>query len=211
VTKQGIKIVFVNYKLKVIPKENKNLFDCLWPSLNEGVRAIHQSRPITTSLEVLYQNVENLCFENKGSLLYVSLKRMCEEHIINELPKLLAPIDDQIEYLKLISIHWQNHCSHMMMICQIFLPLDRGYVLNNPLILSIWDLGLELFKEHVVGNKIVQTRCTSGIITAIRNERDGDIIDRILLKNILSMLYKLEVGFYIFNKTFFTFQFQFKI
>ncbi len=102
-------------------------------------------------------------------------------------------IDDQIEYLKLLNRHWQDHCSKMMMICQIFLPLDRGYVLNNPLILSIWDLSLDLFKNHIISNKTVQNRCVSGILLLIERERNGEIIDRSLVKNLLTMLYKLQV------------------
>jgi cullin-4 len=102
-------------------------------------------------------------------------------------------IDDQIEYLKLLNRHWQDHCSQMMMICQIFLPLDRGYVLNNPLILSIWDLSLDLFKNHIISNKTVQNRCVSGILLLIERERNGEIIDRSLVKNLLTMLYKLQV------------------
>ena len=145
------------------------------------------------SLEILYQYVENLCSEKKANLLYTSLKQLCEEHIKNEVDKLAMPSNDQIEYLKLLNRHWQDHCSQMMMICQIFLPLDRGYVLNNPLILSIWDLSLDLFKNHIISNKTVQVRCVSGLLMLIERERNGELIDRGLVKNLLNMLYKLQV------------------
>ena len=81
----------------------------------------------------------------------------------------------------------------MMMICQIFLPLDRGYVLNNPQVLSIWDLSLDLFKTHIISNRIVQTRCVNGVLNLIEKERNGELIERSLVKNLLSMLYKLQV------------------
>lgn len=106
-------------------------------------------------------------------------------------------MNDQLEYLKLVNSHWQDHCSQMLMICHIFLPLDRGYVLNNPLILSIWDLSLELFKTHIVMNKTVQTRCVSGLLALIDRERSGELIDRGLVKNLLNMLYKLQVWSFI--------------
>jgi cullin 4 len=102
-------------------------------------------------------------------------------------------MDNQIEYLKLLNRHWQDHCSQMMMICQIFLPLDRGYVLNNPLILSIWDLSLDLFKNHIISNRTVQQRCVNGILLLIERERHSELIDRSLVKNLLTMLYKLQV------------------
>ena len=107
-----------------------------------------------------------------------------------------TPMNDHFEYLKLLNRHWQEHCSQMMMICQIFLPLDRGYVLNNPLILSIWDLSLDLFKNHIISNKTVQVRCVNGVLMLIERERNGELIDRGLVKNLLNMLYKLQVIFF---------------
>jgi cullin 4 len=218
------------------PKALEDLFNKHWPYIEEAVKAIHNSRPVSMSLEILYQFVENLCAEKKSNLLYTSLKQLCEEHIKSELPKLTiypflflnfniccfccycclirylnslfdsssfsfsfgvcTPIDDQCEYLKLLNRHWEDHCSQMMMICQIFLPLDRGYVLNNPLILSIWDLSLELFKTHIISNRLVQTRCVNGLLFLIDHERNGELIDRSLVKSLLNMLYKLQVNFY---------------
>lgn len=188
--------------LKATPKSTEDSFNRLWPCLENAVKAIHTSKPISMSLEILYQNVENICFEKKSSVAYQQLKQLCEEHISNELPKLTMQMDDQLSYLKLLNNHWQMHCSQMMMICQIFLPLDRGYVLNNPLILSIWDLSLELFKTHIVMNKTVQARCISGLLVLIEQERNGELIERSLVKNLLTMLYKLQLYQTIFEVEF---------
>lgn len=80
------------------------------------------------------------------------------------------------------------------MICQIFLPLDRGYVLNNASILSIWDLSLDIFKANIINNRVVQSRCVNGILMIIERERNGELIDRSLVQNLLNMLQKLQVG-----------------
>jgi cullin-4 len=82
----------------------------------------------------------------------------------------------------------------MAMICQIFLPIDRGYVLNNPSVISIWDLGLDLFKNHLILSKKVRKRCVSGLLMQIDQERSGEIVDRSLIKSLLNMLYKLKVS-----------------
>jgi cullin-4 len=145
------------------------------------------------SLEILYQYVETLCAERKSNQLYNSLRDLCEEHIKSRIGRLIEPVYDFFEYLKLLNRHWQDHCSQMMMICQIFLPLDRGYVLNNPLILSIWDLSLDQFKTHIVSNKTIQNRCINGLLMLIEKERNGELIERSLVKNLLNMLYKLQV------------------
>jgi cullin-4 len=177
-----------------MPNKAEESFNKLWASLEEAVRAIHNSRPVSMSLEILYKNVENICSEDKSSRLYLALKLLCEEHIRNEVPKLTTDMNDQLEYLRLLNVNWQGYCSQMNMICQIFLPLDRGYVLNNPLILSIWDLSLDLYKNNVISNKTIQTRCISGLLMLIDRERSGELIDRGLIKNLLSMLYKLQVS-----------------
>ena len=70
------------------PKSTEDNFKKLWPLLNEAVNAIHLSKPVSISLEILYRHVENLCSEKKANLLYESLKQLCEEHIKSELPKL---------------------------------------------------------------------------------------------------------------------------
>lgn len=206
------------------PRPVEDTFSVLWKSLDDAVRAIHERRPVSMSLEILYKNVEYLCAEKQANVLYSSLKQLCEEHIQVEVPKLtiypfsklnnlysiklkysvlsltqlkffwiFTEINDQIEYLKLLNSHWQDHCSQMSMICQIFLPLDRGYVLNNPLILSIWDLSLDLFKQHIITNPVIQSRCVNGLLMLIERERNGELVDRGLVKNLLNMLYKLQV------------------
>ncbi len=70
------------------PVSPEDSFNKLWPHLEEAVKAIHNSKPISMSLEILYQNVENLCSDKKSNIAYSSLKQLCESHIKQELPKL---------------------------------------------------------------------------------------------------------------------------
>ena len=67
-------------------------------------------------------------------------------------------------------------------------------MLNNPSILSIWDLSLEIFKANIINNRMVQTRCVNGILMIIERERNGELIDRSLVQNLLNMLQKLQVS-----------------
>ena len=56
------------------------------------------------------------------------------------------------------------------------------------------DLGLELFRIHIVTNSMVQSRTITGILDLIEKERNGDAVDRQLLKSLLRMLYDLQVS-----------------
>jgi len=55
------------------------------------------------------------------------------------------------------------------------------------------DLGLELFRIHIVTNSVVQSRTIAGILELIERERNGEAVDRQLLKSLLRMLSDLQV------------------
>ncbi|XP_045139816.1 cullin-4A isoform X3 [Echinops telfairi] len=98
----------------------------------------------------------------------------------------------------------ENLCSHkvsptlykqlrQIMIRSIFLFLDRTYVLQNSMLPSIWDMGLELFRNHIISDKMVQSKTIDGILLLIERERNGEAVDRSLLRSLLSMLSDLQV------------------
>ena len=55
------------------------------------------------------------------------------------------------------------------------------------------DMGLELFRAHIISHSVVQNRTVDGILMLIEKERHGEIIDRQLLKSLLKMLSDLQV------------------
>ncbi|KAB0405269.1 hypothetical protein E2I00_017656 [Balaenoptera physalus] len=77
----------------------------------------------------------------------------------------------------------------MIMIRSIFLFLDRTYVLQNSVLPSIWDMGLELFRNHIISDKMVQTKTIHGILLLTKRERSGEAVDR----SLLGMLSDLQV------------------
>uniref|UniRef100_A0A2I3GFL1 Cullin 4B n=1 Tax=Nomascus leucogenys TaxID=61853 RepID=A0A2I3GFL1_NOMLE len=167
------KLVIKNFKDK--PKLPENYTDETWQKLKEAVEAIQNSTSIKYNLEELYQAVENLCSYKISANLYKQLRQICEDHI------------------KKIDRCWQNHCRQMIMIRSIFLFLDRTYVLQNSMLPSIWDMGLELFRAHIISDQKVQNKTIDGILLLIERERNGEAIDRSLLRSLLSMLSDLQI------------------
>lgn len=55
------------------------------------------------------------------------------------------------------------------------------------------DTGLELFRTHIVSDGAVQKRAVDGILEQIELERNGETIDRSLLRSLLGMLSDLQV------------------
>ncbi|KAF1384935.1 hypothetical protein EPR50_G00106120 [Perca flavescens] len=100
---------------------------------------------------------------------------------------------DSVLFLKKIDKCWQDHCRQMIMIRSIFLFLDRTYVLQNSMLPSIWDMGLELFRFYIISDLKVQSKTIDGILLLIERERNGEAIDRSLLRSLLSMLSDLQI------------------
>lgn len=91
-----------------------------------------------------------------------------------------------------------------MLILASLLDLDhvliRGIwdlVLNNllsSLCFHFRDMGLELFRTHIISDQKVQNKTIDGILLLIERERNGEAIDRSLLRSLLSMLSDLQVS-----------------
>ncbi|XP_060105716.1 cullin-4B isoform X2 [Heteronotia binoei] len=185
------KLVIKNFKDK--PKLPENYTDETWQKLKEAVEAIQNSTSIKYNLEELYQAVENLCSYKISANLYKQLRQICEDHIKAQIHQFREYPFDYVLFLKKIDKCWQDHCRQMIMIRSIFLFLDRTYVLQNSMLPSIWDMGLELFRTHIISDQKVQNKTIDGILLLIERERNGEAIDRSLLRSLLSMLSDLQI------------------
>ncbi|TRY97962.1 hypothetical protein DNTS_000291 [Danionella cerebrum] len=170
------KLVIKNFREK--PKLPENYTNETWQKLKEAVEAIQNSTSIKYNLEELYQAVENLCSHKISAKLYKQLRVVCEDHI-------KAQIEQFREY--------PFPCYIFIMIRSIFLFLDRTYVLQNSMLPSIWDMGLELFRFYIISDLKVQSKTIDGILLLIEQERSGEAVDRSLLRSLLSMLSDLQI------------------
>ncbi|XP_030620491.1 cullin-4B [Chanos chanos] len=185
------KLVIKNFKEK--PKLPENYTHETWQKLKEAVEAIQNSTSIRYNLEELYQAVENLCSHKISAKLYKQLRVVCEDHIKAQIDQFREDALDSVLFLKKIDKCWQDHCRQMIMIRSIFLFLDRTYVLQNSMLPSIWDMGLELFRFYIISDLKVQSKTIDGILLLIERERSGEAIDRSLLRSLLSMLSDLQI------------------
>uniref|UniRef100_A0A671KIA7 Cullin-4A n=1 Tax=Sinocyclocheilus anshuiensis TaxID=1608454 RepID=A0A671KIA7_9TELE len=178
------------------PKLTDSYTEDTWMKLRDAVSAIQNSTSIKYNLEELYQAVENLCSYKVSPVLYKQLRQVCEDHVqaqIHQFREYPSSSLDSLSFLKRMNRCWQDHCSQTIMIRSIFLFLDRTYILQNSLLPSIWDTGLELFRTHIVSDGAVQSRTVEGILEQIERERNGETVDRSLLRSLLGMLSDLQV------------------
>eukprot|EP01103_Thecamoeba_quadrilineata_P014277 TRINITY_DN4208_c0_g1_i1.p1 TRINITY_DN4208_c0_g1~~TRINITY_DN4208_c0_g1_i1.p1 ORF type:complete len:785 (-),score=106.82 TRINITY_DN4208_c0_g1_i1:223-2577(-) len=173
-----------------------------WGKLKNSVNAIHNSQPTSFGSEELYKAVEDLCCHKMSANLYTKLQKECEDHITSEGNKLLGQSDDSLTYLTLLDTTWQNHCQHMKRIRGIFLYLDRSYAQQNAHIRTLWDMGLTLFRHHVVRLSEVERKTIESVLSLIKRDRLGESVNRSLLKNVLRMLSALQIYHEIFEPKF---------
>ncbi|KAK5874125.1 hypothetical protein PBY51_019099 [Eleginops maclovinus] len=185
------KLVIKNFKDR--PKLAENYTEDTWLKLRDAVGAIQNSTSIKYNLEELYQAVENLCSYKVSPTLYKQLRQVCEDHVQAQIKQFREESLDNLSFLKRMNRCWQDHCRQTIMIRSIFLFLDRTYVLQNSLLPSIWDTGLELFRTHIVSDNGVQKRTVDGILEQIELERNGETVDRSLIRSLLGMLSDLQV------------------
>ncbi|RWS04501.1 cullin-4A-like protein [Dinothrombium tinctorium] len=184
------KLVIKNFEKPILPVD---YLEKTWEKLREAVVAIQTSKPISTPLEQLYKAVENLCSHKNAAQLYSYLESLCEKHVKHNITQFTTGDMDSLTFLKLMDNCWQAHCRQMIMIRSIFLFLDRTYVLQNASILSIWDMGLEMFRNYIISNPQVQSKAIDGLLQLIERERGGEAVDRSLLKSLLRMLSDLQI------------------
>ncbi|CAN0443092.1 unnamed protein product, partial [Ectocarpus sp. 12 AP-2014] len=96
-------------------------------------------------------------------------------------------------FLQLVDRNWQDHCSSMLTLRNVFLYLDRSFVLQAPNLRSIWDMGLEHFRNNFQALEEVEAKTVAGILTLIERERTGVDVNRPLLRSLLRMLSALQV------------------
>ncbi|VDK49594.1 unnamed protein product [Anisakis simplex] len=195
------KLVIRNFKQRSSQSEG-NLLESSWRILEEAVIAIQQKRKVNTSLEQLYRTVENLCGHKLSMETYTYLKQCLVQHLRSKLQTLLSDSDTTVLFLERLNALWLEHCQQMVMIRSVFLYLDRTFVLQNSSVASLWDVGLEIFRDVIMNNDCIRKRATNGIMKLIETERGGAQIDRQLVRSLLRMMSNLGIYQTVFERRF---------
>lgn len=130
-----------------------------------------------------------------GKQLYESVKSLVGEYLIGTKDVLNNKYESnchKIEFLKSVSLRWEDHMLSMRMISDVLMYLDRVYAKENHLPL-IYDVGINLFRDNVIkfDNNKIGNRLNHLIVEEITANRNGLIIDFFLVKSIINMFESL--------------------
>ncbi|GAA5939450.1 cullin family protein [Sporobolomyces koalae] len=199
VDKHGVKKLTLRSKPRASTSTPPDLINHAVATLTRAVRAIQARPPQPTpeSLQALYTLCEAAVASGatNSQLLYDRI-RMEIERQAGEIRKALATMTTdgsaskghEEKWLSEFQLEGQRFLDQMLLVRSIFLQLDRTYVLQSPGLLSIWDLGLDIFHHSVLGDEQVSNRVTASLLILIEMERNGDEISRTLLRSFLGLL-----------------------
>ncbi|CAF3555022.1 unnamed protein product [Fusarium graminearum] len=192
-------------------------FEVCWKMLREALDDIHRKNCSKLSFEELYRAAYKIVLKKKGELLYEKVKGFEEQwfndHVIPEIKELFSKslldsgsrsIHEKRQtgerFLKGLRDKWEDHNMSMNMTADILMYLDRGYTQLEAQRIPIFATTIALFREHILrsslntNHKVIDV-LISVILEQINMEREGDIIDRNLIRSctrMLSSLYETE-------------------
>ena len=170
--------------------------------LENATVSVQKDLPVAPSFESLYNSISDLLDPRYAKDLCQKLDVLIDEHTRNVLERFKLDDFEPMHFLREMNECWRSYCRQLSMIKGIYLFLDRKYVLSDSSIMSIWDLGVEKFKQYFSSNTIVQKRTVNEILNLIEQERHGTLIDKALVKDLLGMLSSLSLYRVIFEPKF---------
>ncbi|KAF4594550.1 SCF ubiquitin ligase subunit CulC [Ophiocordyceps camponoti-floridani] len=198
-------------------------FETCWHMLEEALRDIHNKTCGRLSFEELYRAAYKIVLTKKGAVLYERVKQFEEQwfttHVIPKIEILVTKNLINIgvgksscsvnerrrageKFLLGVRDTWQDHNMSMNMTADILMYMDRGYTQQEPNRVPIFATTIALFRDHILrsclnanSNQLVMDLVISVMLDQIDMEREGDVIDRNLVRScsrMLSCLYETE-------------------
>lgn len=163
----------------------------LFGSLKKAIDAIYEQNASSLSFEELYRNAYNLVLNKHGEFLYEGICASIRGHL--ELSASLISSKPNEDLLTFVVREWESHKTAFKMVKDILMYMDKTYVTprkKTPVYIKF----LQLFREVITSHPDIKTRLRDLILHSITQERQGYLIDRDVIKNILSMYEDFGMG-----------------
>ncbi|KAH1195571.1 Cullin-1 [Glycine max] len=176
-------------------------FDQGWDYMQKGItklKRILEGAPETpfSSEEymMLYTTIYNMCTQKPpndfSQQLYDKYKDAFDEYINTTVLPSLREKHDEFMLRELVQ-RWLNHKVMVRWLSRFFHYLDR-YFISRRSLAGLGAVGLTCFRDSVYMEVRVNAR--KAVIALIDKEREGEQIDRSLLKNVLDIFVEIGMG-----------------
>jgi cullin 3 len=189
----------------------------MWDILRSALREIHEKNASKLSFEQLYRASYKIVLKKQGDRLYEHVKEFEEQWFASQvMPTIRKLITNNLvnitqggiasttanerrltgeEFLKGLKASWEDHITVMNMTTDVLMYMDRVYCADNRKA-SIFTTAMGLFRDHILRSPLATTDAhimTADILNCvildqIGMERDGDVINKHLLRSCIYML-----------------------
>ncbi|PJF18515.1 putative cullin [Paramicrosporidium saccamoebae] len=168
-----------------------------WSTLQAGLKEIFAGHADRVSMETLYRTCENVCRCRMAHPLYSKLYAECEAFAQSYGPR-IQQIEvggrKDVELLRRVNDIWTEYTQRIKVVCNVFLYLDRVFVLNRPELASIWDFGMNLFRVHAFNDDYGKNLLLPALLNTITSDRHSEMSEvSTLVADVFSMLTSLKL------------------
>nr|ACS69068.1 CULLIN1-like protein 1 [Lilium longiflorum] len=143
---------------------------------------------------MLYTTIYNMCTQKPphdySQQLYDKYREAFEEYISTTVLPSLREKHDEFMLRELVK-RWDNHKVMVRWLSRFFHYLDRYFIARRSLP-ALREVGLACFRDLVFN--MVKGKARDAVISLIDREREGEQIDRALLKNVLDIFVEIGMG-----------------
>lgn len=162
-----------------------------WATLREAIIEINRRNTTQLSFEQLYRYAYNLVLHKHGEYLYQGLIKLQTEHL-KTVAQTIIQIDSA-NFLSEIHRQWRWFSLSLNHTRDVLMYMDRYYVKSNKK-QTVEDLGLSKFRDVVIYDPTIYKRLSETLLACIDRERNGEVIDTLLIRSITRMLALLGDG-----------------
>ncbi|XP_028806440.1 cullin-3A [Neltuma alba] len=191
--KRGFQIEAFKHRVVVDPK----YADKTWKVLEHAIHEIYNHNASGLSFEELYRNAYNMVLHKFGEKLYSGLAMTMTYHL-KEISKSLEASQGEI-FLEEVNRKWADHNKALQMIRDILMYMDRTFIPSTHKT-PVHELGLNLWRDVVIHSSKAQARLRDTLLDLILRERNGEVINRGLMRNITKML--MDLGYSVYQDDF---------
>lgn len=128
-----------------------------------------------------------------GEKLYSGLVSTMTSHL-KDISKFIEAAQGGL-FLEELNRKWADHNKALQMIRDILMYMDRTFIPSTHKT-PVHELGLNLWRDNIIHSSKIQTRLLNTLLELVLRERNGEVINRGLMRNIIKMLMDLGSSVY---------------
>ena len=181
----------IAHPFKSIPQEPEDFLEKTWVKLRVGLDVVFEVAVEAISKESLYQSVIELCRHDHEAVIFGRLQERLDLFIQSQVFD-LQRVDKFTFAGKTIQV-WDRYLLKINEVRQIFMFLERTFMIKQKEDKYIYDLGLKLWQKHIRAQTDFIATLVTVILALIHEERAKDLDYSFNLKTLLGMCRELLI------------------